>query len=282
MSAQRILRAKAPVAYPAVLRAVLFDWGDTLMRWAPEPDLLEAGHAAGFDAIGREPVAALTKRFRDVYLSSFFEPGIVEEIEYPAQVRRLLAEFGHEVSDDELAHFLEAEHAAWAPATQLAATTHALLEALRARGFALGLVSNAFDPPDLLHRDLERFGIAERVDVALFSSEVGRRKPDPEIFRRALASLEVEPQEALFVGDTLATDNRRGGRPRLRDLPGPVVSRGRRRRARARLPGVHADGRADDRPPPAGLLSGDSVCASTNRVTCQVLREPETRTHNVS
>jgi putative hydrolase of the HAD superfamily len=206
MSAQRILRAKARVAYPAVLRAVLFDWGDTLMRWAPEPDLLEAGHAAGFDAIGREPVPALTKRFREAYLSSFFEPGIIEEIEYPAQVRRLLAEFGHEVSDDELGRFLEAEHAAWAPATQLAATTHALLEALRERGLALGLVSNAFDPPGLLHRDLERFGIAERVDVALFSSEVGRRKPDPEIFRRALAALEVEPEEALFVGDTVATD----------------------------------------------------------------------------
>jgi putative hydrolase of the HAD superfamily len=206
MSAQRILRAKARVAYRAVLRAVLFDWGDTLMRWEPQPELLETGHAAGFAAIGREPVPALTERFRDAYLSAFFEPGLIEEIEYPAQVRRLLAEFDVTVSDDELMRFLEAEHAAWAPATRLAATTHALLEALRGRGLALGLVSNAFDPPALLHRDLERFGIAERVDVALFSSEVGRRKPDPEIFRRALAALDVEAPEALFVGDTLATD----------------------------------------------------------------------------
>src|SRR5437870_1900227 len=82
-------RAKARVAYPAVLRAVLFDWGDTLMRWAPEPDLLEAGHAAGFGAIDRDPVPALTTRFRDAYLSAFFEPGLIEEIEYPAEVRRL-------------------------------------------------------------------------------------------------------------------------------------------------------------------------------------------------
>jgi putative hydrolase of the HAD superfamily len=189
-----------------VLRAVLFDWGDTLMRWAPEPDLLEAGHAAGLGAIGREPVPAMTERFRDAYLSTFFEPGIVEEIEYPAQVRRLLGEFGIEVSDDELARFLEAEHTAWAPARQLATTTHALLESLRERGLKLGLVSNAFDPPDLLHRDLAQLGIAERVDVALFSSEVGRRKPDPEIFQRALDALEVTPPEALFVGDTLASD----------------------------------------------------------------------------
>jgi HAD superfamily hydrolase (TIGR01509 family) len=176
------------------------------MRWAPEPDLLEVGHAAGFDALGREPVPAMAERFREAYLSSFFAPGVVEEIEYPAQVRQLLREFEVDVSDEELARFLEAEHTAWGPARQLAATTHALLESLRERGLKVALVSNAFDPPDLLHRDLEQLGIAERLDFALFSSEVGRRKPDPEIFQRALDALDVGPSEALFVGDTLASD----------------------------------------------------------------------------
>ena len=136
-----------------MLDAVLFDWGDTLMRWAPGPELLEAGHAAGFAAIGREPVDGLTARFRDVYLAKYFVPGVIEEIEYPGEVRALLADFDIEVSDDELERFLDAEHRAWAPARQLASTTHALLEALRERGFKLGLVSNAIDPPGLLHRD---------------------------------------------------------------------------------------------------------------------------------
>jgi putative hydrolase of the HAD superfamily len=189
-----------------VLAAVLFDWGDTLMQWSPSDDLLEAGHAAGLAAIGREPIDGLTERFADGYLTAFFEPGVIEEVEYPAQVRRLLGEFGVEVSDDELLRFLEAEHDAWAPALQLAATTHALLETLRERGLKLGLVSNAFDPPELLHRDLATLGIAERLDVAVFSSEVGRRKPDPAIFERALAALGVDASESLFVGDTLATD----------------------------------------------------------------------------
>ena len=176
------------------------------MQWAPEPDLLEAGHAAGFGAIGRETVPALTERFRTAYLSTFFEPGIIEEIEYPAKVRQLLGEFDIAVTDDELERFLEAEHTAWGPARKLATTSHALLEALRERGLKLGLVSNAFDPPHLLHRDLAELGIADRLDVAFFSSEVGRRKPDPEIFRRALAELDVSAAEALFVGDTLASD----------------------------------------------------------------------------
>ena len=189
-----------------MLQAVLFDWGDTLMRWAWEPELLEAGHDAGLRAIGREPLPEMTKRFRDAYLPLLWLPGTLEEVEYPALVRRLLAEEGIDVGDEELGRFLEAEHDAWQPARLLASTTHALLESLRDRGLRLGLVSNAIDPPDLLHRDLEQLGVAQRLDTAVFSSEVGWRKPHPAIFERALDALGVAADAALFVGDTLATD----------------------------------------------------------------------------
>ena len=189
-----------------MLEAVLFDWGDTLMRWAPEPDFLDDGHRAGLAAIGRDVDPAITARFREVYLPKFFAQGVIEEVEYPGEVRSLLGEFGIEPSDEELLHFLEAEHAAWAPARQLAATTHALLEALRERGLKLGLVSNAIDPPDLLHRDLEQLGVGQRLDVAVFSSEIGRRKPNPVIFEAALSRLGVAPDRALMVGDSVAND----------------------------------------------------------------------------
>jgi putative hydrolase of the HAD superfamily len=189
-----------------VLQAVLFDWGDTLMRWAWEPELLAAGHDAGLRAIGRDPVPAMTQRFRDAYLPLLWLPGTLEEVEYPGLVRRLLGEEGIEVADEELDAFLEAEHAAWQPARMLASTTHALLEALRDRGLKVGLVSNALDPPHLLHRDLEQMGVAQRLDAAVFSSEVGFRKPHPAIFERALGLLQVEAAHALFVGDSLVND----------------------------------------------------------------------------
>jgi putative hydrolase of the HAD superfamily len=192
-----------------VLRAVLFDWGDTLMEFAYDPALIGAGHQAGLEALGRDGVPDVERtaeHFREHYEPLFWIPGTVEEIEYPGLVRRLLGDFGIEVSDEELSRFLEAEHAAWEPARRLAAHTHALLEALRSRGLKLGLVSNAFDPGWLLHRDLERMGLGERLDVAVFSSEVGKRKPHPAIFERALEALGVSAGEALFVGDRLYED----------------------------------------------------------------------------
>jgi putative hydrolase of the HAD superfamily len=194
-----------------VLEAVLFDWGDTLMQFAYSPELVSAGHRAGLEAIGREGLPdadAVTERFRAEYEPLFWVPGTIEEIEYPGLVRGLLGDFGVEIDDDELMRFLEAEHLAWDPARILAAHTHPLLESLRARGLKLGLVSNAFDPGWLLHRDLEHMGIEQRLDFSVFSSEVGTRKPHPAIFHRALEALDVEPERALFVGDRLYEDVR--------------------------------------------------------------------------
>jgi putative hydrolase of the HAD superfamily len=194
-----------------VLEAVLFDWGDTLMQFAYSPELVSAGHCAGLAAIGRDDlpeVDALTEHFREEYEPLFWAPGTIEEIEYPGLVRRLLADFGVEIDDDQLGRYLQAEHTAWDPARILAAHTHPLLESLRELGLKLGLVSNAFDPGWLLHHDLEQMGIAQRLDFSVFSSEFGLRKPHPAIFERALEALEVEAEHSLFVGDRLYEDVR--------------------------------------------------------------------------
>jgi putative hydrolase of the HAD superfamily len=191
--------------------AILFDWGDTLMQFAYDEALVEAGHRAGLATLDRDElpeVERVAAHFRERYEPFFWTPGTVEELEYPGLVRQLLGDFGIEVSDEELTGFLEAEHAAWDPARQLAAHTHALLEALRGRGLKLGLVSNAFDPGWLLHRDLEQMGLAERLDFSVFSSEVGKRKPHPAIFERALEALAVTAEDTVFVGDRLYEDVR--------------------------------------------------------------------------
>jgi putative hydrolase of the HAD superfamily len=197
-----------------MLRAALFDWGDTLMEFRFDEELMDAAFRAGLEALGRDDLAPaddVRAHFRDQFEPLFWVPGTLEEIEYPGMVRETLAHFGVEISDEELDRFLEAEHEAWQPARVLGATTHAMLESLRSRGLKLGLVSNAFDPGWLLRRDLDQMGIAERIDFAVFSSEVGKRKPHPEIFERALTALDAAADESLFVGDRLFEDVRGAG-----------------------------------------------------------------------
>jgi putative hydrolase of the HAD superfamily len=197
-----------------VLQAVLFDWGDTLMEFRFDEELMDTAFRAGLEALDRDDLAPaddIRVHFREQFEPLFWMPGTLEEIEYPGVIRETLAHFGVDVSDEELDRFLEAEHEAWQPARVLGATTHAMLESLRSRGLKLGLVSNAFDPGWLLRRDLEQMGIAERIDFAVFSSEVGKRKPHPEIFERALTALDAAADESLFVGDRLFEDVRGAG-----------------------------------------------------------------------
>jgi putative hydrolase of the HAD superfamily len=192
--------------------AVLFDLGHTLMDWAWDDDLLVVGHRAGLEAIGRhsEPAAeALTSRY--VQEAQLHDWEAVEEVEYPALTRTMLADVGVEVDDDGLARFLEAEHAAWAPARKVGSMSEALLDSLHDRGLRTGLVSNTWDPRWLLERDLEQMGLLSRLDATVFSSDVGVRKPRPEIFRRALDELGVEPDRSVFVGDRLQADVKGAG-----------------------------------------------------------------------
>ncbi len=87
------------------------------------------------------------------------------------------------------------------------ASAHALLESLRERGLKTGVVGNSWpDPARVLRADAERYGLAPLLDVQVWSDEVGARKPEPAIFMRALAELDVDPTDAMFVGDRLDTD----------------------------------------------------------------------------
>ena len=194
-----------------MLRAVLFDWGDTLFHFAYDEELLEAGWRAGLVTLERDDLPGPDETatvFRERYLPLLWVPGSVDEVEYPEMIRELLGGFGVDLDDEQLDRFLAAEHAAWDPARVMGNHTHALLDSLRERELLTGLVSNAFDPGWLLHQDLASMGLAERLDAAVFSSEVGKRKPHPAVFEATLSKLGVAPEEALFVGDRRYEDVR--------------------------------------------------------------------------
>ena len=174
-------------------------------EWSDEIAL--EGHTAGLAAIAREglPTAEVFARYLKEHEAELFVGG-EDEIDIADVMRQSFIHHGVDLTDDDLRLFLTSVHDVWASYYLLAASTHALLEALRNRGLKLALVSNTASPEWLLRPVLERQGLVERVDVVVLSSEVGKRKPHPAIFRRALDELGVEPDEALFVGDRLEAD----------------------------------------------------------------------------
>jgi HAD superfamily hydrolase (TIGR01549 family) len=81
--------------------------------------------------------------------------------------------------------------------------TPAFLEWLAADGYFLGVISNS---TGTLESQLVRLGLARFFQAILDSAIVGIQKPHPEIFKLALQRAGVEAWEAVFVGDTYATD----------------------------------------------------------------------------
>jgi putative hydrolase of the HAD superfamily len=182
-----------------LIAAVLLDWNNTLVEFTWDDELLEEGHRAGLSAIGRaDDPLEFGRRYREVVLTE-----AAREREYAELLRELLGD----LDEAELERFVDAEHTVWRPAHQVLGTAQAMLASLRARGIKTGLVANAWpEPARLLRADAEAFGLADLLDVQVYSSEVGSRKPEPEIFLHALGLLGVEPSEAMFVGDRLDVD----------------------------------------------------------------------------
>jgi putative hydrolase of the HAD superfamily len=76
-----------------------------------------------------------------------------------------------------------------------------LLRTLKEQGRAIGLISNTMWPGALHHADLERFGLAQYLDVEIYSADAGLWKPSAEVFLHALKRLGGSPERAFFVGD---------------------------------------------------------------------------------
>jgi FMN phosphatase YigB (HAD superfamily) len=89
------------------------------------------------------------------------------------------------------------------PAWSLHWEVYPVLLWLRAKGYRCGLIAN-WDPG--ARRVISRLGLAALLQVVAVSSEVGAAKPDPRIFRAALAEAGVDPGEALYVGDDYRAD----------------------------------------------------------------------------
>jgi putative hydrolase of the HAD superfamily len=72
------------------------------------------------------------------------------------------------------------------------------LRHLRARGYQLGLISNA-DPMEVAA--WADSPLSGAFDAEVFSCTAGCVKPEPAIYRQCLDALGLEPHQCLFVGD---------------------------------------------------------------------------------
>jgi putative hydrolase of the HAD superfamily len=81
------------------------------------------------------------------------------------------------------------------------------LERLRQMGVRVGLVSNAYEED--IYPILSKACVKKRLfDVVVGVNTIKKAKPQPDIFRYALAKLDAKPEQTIFVGDHIDNDYR--------------------------------------------------------------------------
>ncbi|HEV7763427.1 MAG TPA: HAD family hydrolase [Thermoanaerobaculia bacterium] len=201
-----------------MLKAVAFDLWETLITDTPaisrrqerlrtsrlEEILRDRGHGAVADRI-EHAYRALWHRCQDLYWS--------EHVDVPCrrQIEHFLEELQLEPStfaEDVLAELEHAyAHAALEILPEAVTGAAETLAELKSRGFGVGLISNTGRTPgSVLRSILAELGLANSIDVMVFSNEHGHCKPRPSIFEELRRGLGVRYEEMMFVGDNLYVD----------------------------------------------------------------------------
>jgi putative hydrolase of the HAD superfamily len=115
-----------------------------------------------------------------------------------ATLRLLATRIGGTPTDAELAEAARIRTAAYRRSARPRPDTIEVLDTLRAKGLRLAVVSDCSMELVTMWAEL---AVAERVDATVFSALVGRRKPDPLMYRLACERLDVSPADCLYVGD---------------------------------------------------------------------------------
>ena len=190
---------------------VLFDYGRTLVTFAyPTDDLLRVlrEFRPRIEEALAVPAPEAEKILDDVllpleeYIGSMSE----DEVDYMDVYRDAWHRAGLRLPDALLHDILDAEQQCWDRAVEVDGEATSVLSWLGEQGIKRGVCSNAPFPPEMMRRQVRSNGITELVDAIVFSSEVGRRKPAPEVYEAAIDAIGTEPARTLFVGDRVRED----------------------------------------------------------------------------
>jgi phosphoglycolate phosphatase len=174
------------------IRAVLFDLDGTLVDTAPDI------------------ATAMNRALEEFQLHALSQKQITERIGKGPRVlvERVLAAQATLIDDAARERLLEPLLSAYLDHYSAAIGNHGklfphvaeTLHSLRARALKLAVVTNALQQP--AQQILERYGIADAIDLLLGGDRVVNRKPHPEALETACRQFGVEVDEAVMVGDS--------------------------------------------------------------------------------
>ncbi len=192
-----------------MIKAAFFDLYHTLVRYEPPQEELEAkalkdfGIDASPEALRRPLVAADEFIYEEIARRPLRQRSPEEKMALYARYQEIvLKEAGIEASQKLVLSMLGKMQQVKMNLVLFDDVAPAL-DDLKGRGLILGLISNVeHDITDMLNG----LKLPSWLDIVVTSQDTGVGKPRPEIFQEALRRAEVQPSEAMYVGDQYQVD----------------------------------------------------------------------------
>ncbi len=190
------------------IKAVLFDLGDTLIKYdVVHPGeifqrfLISMGISRSLDETKTAFINA-EKEANDVNLLSSF--GKMDREKYWNQWNALVLKHLGIAENVKSGRIIQTK---WFDFVNFALYPEAkdVLMKLHQRGLKLGLISTDYE--EGIHLILEKANLEKTTfNIIVGVDTVKKVKPDPDIFGYAISRLNVKPEEAMFVGDSVEAD----------------------------------------------------------------------------
>jgi len=190
------------------VETVLFDLDDTLFdhRYARLAALRSV--RAVQPELARFPLTELDRTseriLAEVHLSRVLTGELSLEDSRVLRMTRFLTEFGVDAGKREIRKLMRLRQATYRRHRRAVPGASSLLRFLQASGTTVVVVSNNLRAEQ--EEKLRVTGLDSGVDLLVCSEQVGVTKPDPRIFRVALAEANTRPEQAVMVGDSWETD----------------------------------------------------------------------------
>jgi len=194
-----------------LIKAVFFDWYNTLAQYEPPREQLQsqALQEFGINASPRELERGLLIADRNYFEESARSPIRERSTEeqslfYIQYQKTVLSEVGVNLSEELLLKLMDKLQQLYRGLTfALFDDVLSTLKELKEQGFTLGLLTNL---PSGIDTICENLGVKPYLDFTVTSAEAGADKPNPAIFRLALERAGVSAKEAIHVGDQYGLD----------------------------------------------------------------------------
>jgi HAD superfamily hydrolase (TIGR01549 family) len=183
-------------------QAIIFDVGSTLLEIVQDPNELAMQAIAHLGTMSATAYSAAIRRVAQEWRDAGGNPEVSDLpstwVDHNLRALCLLGFAGDAPAAAQIIEetFLTAGLAVYPDVFDILST-------LREQRYKLGIISNW---PATLETTLQRSGLRDYFSVVVGSGNVGYSKPHPQIFKIAVERMEIDPCDALYVGDSMEHD----------------------------------------------------------------------------